>query len=161
LLFGFLWASLFIPLFLFIEAIQVWGLEVFKSPIRYAAQFFLILSISSLLYLHWNVPADTLENAAGGIIGYELGQSLSQLLTIYGATFFLLAFSILLFTLAFGIQWNKTWATLKNTPAYLQDLFYKNIPQHESAYDLTEQLASTETPTIKQKLQSKRLIQIL
>jgi S-DNA-T family DNA segregation ATPase FtsK/SpoIIIE len=30
-------------------------------------------------------------------------------------------------------------------------LFYKNIPQHESAYDLTEQLASTETPAIKQK----------
>jgi S-DNA-T family DNA segregation ATPase FtsK/SpoIIIE len=61
---------------------------------------------------------------------------------------FFICFSILLFTLAFGIQWNKTWATLKNTPAYLQDLFYKNIPQHESAYDLTEQLASTETPTI-------------
>lgn len=153
LLFGFLgWASLFIPLFLFIEAIQVWWPRSFLNrPFRYAAQFFLILSISSLLYLHWNVPADTLENAAGGIIGYELGQSLSQLLTIYGATFFLLAFSILLFTLAFGIQWNKTWATLKNTPAYLQDLFYKNIPQHESAYDLTEQLASTETPAIKQK----------
>ncbi|MCH7386510.1 DNA translocase FtsK 4TM domain-containing protein [Acinetobacter modestus] len=153
LLFGFLgWASLFIPLFLFIEAIQVWWPRSFLNrPFRYAAQFFLILSISSLLYLHWNVPADTLENAAGGIIGYELGQSLSQLLTIYGATFFLLAFSILLFTLAFGIQWNKTWATLKNTPAYLQDLFYKNIPQHESAYDLTEQLAATETPAIKQK----------
>ncbi|ENU25886.1 DNA translocase FtsK [Acinetobacter modestus] len=153
LLFGFLgWASLFIPLFLFIEAIQVWWPRSFLNrPFRYAAQFFLILSISSLLYLHWNVPADTLENAAGGIIGYELGQSLSQLLTIYGATFFLLAFSILLFTLAFGIQWNKTWATLKNMPAYLQDLFYKNIPQHESAYDLTEQLAATETPAIKQK----------
>ena len=153
LLFGFLgWASLFIPLFLFIEAIQVWWPRSFLNrPFRYAAQFFLILSISSLLYLHWNVPADTLENAAGGIIGYELGQSLSQLLTIYGATFFLLAFSILLFTLAFGIQWNKTWATLKNTPAYLQDLFYKNIPQHESAYDLTEQLVPTETSTIKQK----------
>jgi S-DNA-T family DNA segregation ATPase FtsK/SpoIIIE len=153
LLFGFLgWASLFIPLFLFIEAIQVWWPRSFLNrPFRYAAQFFLILSISSLLYLHWNVPADTLENAAGGIIGYELGQSLSQLLTIYGATFFLLTFSILLFTLAFGIQWNKTWATLKNAPAYLQDLFYKNIPQHESAYDLTEQLAATETPAIKQK----------
>jgi S-DNA-T family DNA segregation ATPase FtsK/SpoIIIE len=153
LLFGFLgWASLFIPLFLFMEAIQVWWPRSFLNrPFRYAAQFFLILSISSLLYLHWSVPADTLENAAGGIIGYELGQSLSQLLTIYGATFFLLSFSILLLTLAFGIQWNKTWATLKNTPAYLQDLFYKNIPQHESAYDLTEQLAVVQTPVLKTK----------
>ncbi|USA55430.1 DNA translocase FtsK 4TM domain-containing protein [Acinetobacter sp. C32I] len=157
LLFGFLgWASLLIPLFLFIEAIQVWWPRSFLNrPFRYAAQFFLILSISSLLYLHWNTPADTLDNAAGGIIGYELGQSLSQLLTIYGATLFLLAFSILLLTLAFGIQWNKTWATLKNTPAYLQDLFYKNVPQNESAYDLTEQLAAADTPAIKNKTQKE------
>lgn len=157
LLFGFLgWASLLIPLFLFIEAIQVWWPRSFLNrPFRYAAQFFLILSISSLLYLHWNTPADTLDNAAGGIIGYELGQSLSQLLTIYGATLFLLAFSILLITLAFGIQWNKTWATLKNTPAYLQDLFYKNVPQNESAYDLTEQLTAADTPAIKNKVQTE------
>src|SRR5690606_14534635 len=101
-------------------------------------------------------PADTLENAAGGIIGFELGQSLSQILTIYGATLFLLAFSILLFTLAFGIQWNKTWETLKRTPAYLQDLFYKNIPQHESAYDLTEQLTADQTPAINNKTQPKQ-----
>ncbi|USA47381.1 DNA translocase FtsK 4TM domain-containing protein [Acinetobacter sp. C26M] len=157
LLFGFLgWASLLIPIFLFIEAIQVWWPRSFLNrPFRYAAQFFLILSISSLLYLHWNTPADTLDNAAGGIIGYELGQSLSQLLTIYGATLFLLAFSILLLTLAFGIQWNKTWITLKNTPAYLQDLFYKNVPQHESAYDLTEQLAAADTPAIKNKVSTE------
>ncbi|EXB23591.1 hypothetical protein J537_3728, partial [Acinetobacter baumannii 1437282] len=161
LLFGFLgWASLLIPLFLFIEAIQVWWPRSFLNrPFRYAAQFFLILSISSLLYLHWNMPADTLENAAGGIIGYELGGSLSQLLTIYGATLFLLAFSILLLTLAFGIQWNKTWVTLKNTPAYLQDLFYKNVPQNESAYDLTEQLTPAETPVATTKAQAESEIQ--
>jgi len=157
LLFGFLgWASLLIPLFLFIEAVQVWWPRSFLNrPFRYAAQFFLILSLSSLFYLHWSMPADTLENAAGGIIGFELGQSLSQLLTIYGATLFLLAFSILLVTLAFGIQWNKTWVTLKNTPAYLQDLFYKNIPQQESAYDLTEQLTAADTPAIKNKQQAQ------
>ena len=87
------WASLLIPIFLFVEAIQVWWPHSFLNrPFRYAAQFFLILVVSSLLYLHWNVPADTLDNAAGGIIGYELGQSLSQLLTIYGATLFLLVF---------------------------------------------------------------------
>ncbi|MBP7880298.1 MAG: DNA translocase FtsK 4TM domain-containing protein, partial [Acinetobacter sp.] len=154
LLFGFLgWASLLIPLFLFIEAVQVWWPRSFLNlPFRYAAQFFLILSISSLLYLHWNTPADTLDNAAGGIIGYELGQSLSHLLTIYGATLFLLAFSILLITLAFGIQWNKTWLMLKKTPAYLQDLFYRNVPQNESAYDRTEQLAASEIPAIKNKV---------
>ena len=141
LLFGFLgWASLLIPIYLFIEAIQVWWPRSFLSrPFRFAAQFFILLTVASLFYLLWSVPADTLANASGGIIGYELGESLKQLLTIYGAVFFLIVLSIVLITLAFGIQWNKTWSTLKATPAYLQDLFYKNVPETESAYDLTTQ----------------------
>lgn len=153
LIFGFLgWASLLIPIFLFIEAIQIWWPRSFLTrPFRYAAQFFIILATSTLLYLYWNVPADTLENASGGIIGFEVGQSLSGLLTIYGATLFLVAFWVLLITLAFGIQWNRTWATLKATPAYLQDLFYKNVSPNESDYDLTEQpkkTASTSKTTV-------------
>ncbi|CAG2157276.1 unnamed protein product [Oppiella nova] len=121
LLFGFLgWA----------KAVQVWWPRSFVSrPFRYAAQFFILLATSSLLYLLWNVPADTLANASGGIIGYELGESLSQLMSIYGAVVFILLLLVVLFTLAFGIQWNRTWATLKATPAYLQDLFYKNVPE--------------------------------
>lgn len=147
LLFGFLgWASLLIPIYLFIEAIQVWWPRSFLNPpFRYAAQFFILLTTASLAYLFWNVPADTLTNASGGIIGYELGESLKSLLTIYGAVIFLVALTLVLFTLAFGIQWNRTWATLKATPAYLQDLFYKNVPDTESAYDLTSPKAPHAT----------------
>ncbi|WP_163121219.1 DNA translocase FtsK [Acinetobacter portensis] len=136
LLFGFLgWASVLIPLYFFIEAIQLWWPRSFlNKPFRYAAQFFILLSTSSILYLFWNVPADTLENASGGIIGYELGQSLSSLLTIYGASVFLIVFWVVLFTLAFGIQWNRTWSTMKATPAYLQDLFYRNVPEADSSF---------------------------
>ena len=139
LLFGFLgWASLLIPVFIFVEAVQVWWPRSFLSrPFRYAAQFFILLASASLLYLIWNVPADTLANASGGIIGYELGESLTQLITIYGAVALLLILLGVLFTLAFGIQWNKTWSTLKATPAYLQELFYRNVPESESAFDLT------------------------
>jgi DNA segregation ATPase FtsK/SpoIIIE, S-DNA-T family len=139
LLFGFLgWASLLIPIYLFIEAVQVWWPRSFLNhPFRYAAQFFILLTTASLNYLLWNLPSDTLSNASGGIIGYELGESLQHLLTIYGAVLFLIALTLVLITLAFGIQWNKTWSTLKATPAYLQDLFYKNVPESESAYDLT------------------------
>ncbi|OTG99309.1 DNA translocase FtsK [Acinetobacter sp. ANC 4973] len=149
LLFGFLgWASLLIPIFLFVEAIQVWWPYSFlNKPFRYAAQFFILLATSSLLYLYWQVPADTLDNSSGGIIGYELGESLSQILTIYGATIFLVVFWFVLFTLAFGVKWNKTWATLKATPAYLQDLFYKNVPETESAFDRT-------TPEVKKSVAS-------
>ena len=86
-MFGFLgWASLLLPAYLFIEALQVWWPRSFLNrPFRYAAQFFILLATASLLYLFWQVPADTLDNASGGIIGFELGKSLSQILTIYGA----------------------------------------------------------------------------
>ncbi|WP_353143788.1 DNA translocase FtsK [Acinetobacter pragensis] len=139
LLFGFLgWASLLIPVYLFAEAIQVWWPHSFLNrPFRYAAQFFILLACASLLFLMWKVPADTLDNSSGGIIGYELGGSLENLLTAYGAGLFLVAFLILLFTLAFGVKWNRTWATLKAAPAYLQDLFYRNVPESESAFDRT------------------------
>ena len=148
MLFGFLgWASLLIPVYFFLEAIQLWWPHSFLSrPFRYAAQFFILLTLSTLIYLLWNVPADTLDNASGGIIGYELGESLKNLLTIYGAVIFLVALTLVLFTLAFGIQWNRTWATLKATPAYLQDLFYKNVPDTESAYDLTSPKAPHAAP---------------
>ncbi|NNG80828.1 DNA translocase FtsK [Acinetobacter sp. ANC 5378] len=153
LLFGFLgWASLLIPIFLFVEAIQVWWPYSFlNKPFRYAAQFFILLATASLLYLFWQVPADTLDNASGGIIGYELGESLSQILTIYGATVFLVVFWVVLFTLSFGVKWNKTWVTLKATPAYLQDLFYKNVPETESAFDRTTPEVKKTVASTKQK----------
>jgi len=153
LLFGFLgWASLLIPIFLFVEAIQVWWPYSFlNKPFRYSAQFFILLATASLLYLYWQVPADTLDNSSGGIIGYELGQSLSQILTIYGATLFLVVFWVVLFTLSFGVKWNKTWITLKATPAYLQDLFYKNVPETESAFDRTTPEVKKSVASAKQK----------
>uniref|UniRef100_UPI0028B20E1B DNA translocase FtsK 4TM domain-containing protein n=1 Tax=Acinetobacter variabilis TaxID=70346 RepID=UPI0028B20E1B len=146
LLFGFLgWASLLIPVYLFMEAIQVWWPRSFLNrPFRYAAQFFLLLATSALLFLFWQVPADTLHNSSGGIIGYELGQSLEQLLTVYGAAFFLLVLWVVLFTLAFGVKWNKTWSSLKATPAYLQDLFYRNVPEGMSDFDRTAPVIKKE-----------------
>ena len=160
MLFGFLgWASLLIPVYFFLEAIQLWWPHSFLSrPFRYAAQFFILLTLSTLIYLLWNVPADTLDNASGGIIGYELGESLSQLITIYGAVLFLLVLLTVLATLAFGIQWNKTWATLKATPAYLQDLFYKNVPEEESAYDLTTSSTKAKDPSPANVQEQKKTV---
>ncbi|MGE8538869.1 MAG: DNA translocase FtsK 4TM domain-containing protein, partial [Acinetobacter sp.] len=154
LLFGFLgWASLLIPAYLFMEAVQVWWPRSFLNrPFRYAAQFFLLLTTSALLFLFWQVPADTLDNSSGGIIGYELGQSLEQLLTVYGATFFLLVLWGVLFTLAFGVKWNKTWSSLRATPAYLQDLFYRNVPEGMSDFDRTATVAKKEPISAAKKM---------
>ncbi|ANF81198.1 cell division protein FstK [Acinetobacter sp. NCu2D-2] len=146
LLFGFLgWASLLLPIYLFVEAVQVWWPRSFLNrPFRYAAQFFLLLTTSALLYLFWQVPADTLDNSSGGIIGFELGQSLESLITIYGAVIFLVALWVMLFTLAFGVKWNKTWSSLKAMPAYLQDLFYRNVPEGTADFDRTAAPAKKE-----------------
>ncbi|MDQ8934530.1 DNA translocase FtsK [Acinetobacter rudis] len=159
LLFGFLgWASLFIPIFIFLEAVQVWWPHSFLSrPFRYAAQFFIILTSASLLNLLWLVPADTLDNASGGIIGFEIGQGLEGLLTVYGAVIFLVVLWLVLFTLAFGIHWNRTWATLKAMPAYLQELFYKNVPESEAAYDRTEANSQLKDKHTKENAESAKV----
>ncbi|WP_151709779.1 DNA translocase FtsK [Acinetobacter brisouii] len=151
LLFGFLgWASLLLPIFLFLEAIQVWWPHSFLNrPFRYAAQFFMLLTTASLLFLFWHVPSDALDNSSGGIIGYELGESLSQLMTVYGASAFLMILWGVLFTFAFGVRWNRTWATLKATPKYLEDLFYRNVPESEADYDLTTKSPAQATVTKK------------
>lgn len=127
LLFGFLgWACVLLPLFLFVEAFQVWWPRSYLNrPFRYAAQFFLLMVSATLLYLNWNIPADTLDNAAGGIIGFELGQTLNQLLGRYIATAVLITLWLLLFTLAFAVHWHKAWQLMRKVPAYLQDIFYK------------------------------------
>ena len=142
------WAALLLPLFLFTEALQVWWPRSYLiRPFRYAAQFFILLTTSALLYFLWQVPSDALVNASGGIIGYELGQSLANILSTVGAVIFLVLFSFILWTLVFRIEWLKTGGLLRATPQYLQELFYKNVPP-ETVLDLTMQKKTAENVTI-------------
>ncbi len=100
-------------------------------------RIFILLATSSLLFLFWTVPEDTLENASGGIIGYELGQSLEQILTVYGAAIFLIAFWIMLFTLAFGIQVEQNLGNAEQRLHISKYLFYRNVPEGDTAFDRT------------------------
>lgn len=141
------WAALLLPIFLFTEALQVWWPRSYLiRPFRYAAQFFILLTTSALLYFLWQVPSDALVNASGGIIGYELGQSLANILTSVGAVIFLVLFSFVLWTLVFRIEWLKTGVLLRTAPQYLQELFYKNVPP-ETVLDLTIQQKTTQSAT--------------
>ncbi|MFC3901701.1 DNA segregation ATPase FtsK/SpoIIIE, S-DNA-T family [Acinetobacter marinus] len=147
-LFG--WAALLLPLFLIIEAIQVWWPRSYLTrPFRYAAQFFIILTTSALLYFFWQVPTDSLVNASGGIIGYEVGRSLSSMVGLYLAVIFLVLFIFALWTFAFKIEWLKTGQLIKNIPDYLNDLFYKNVPSDAEDFDLSlgKQSASSKIQT--------------
>ena len=61
------WAGIrLIALFLFMEAIQVCGWpRSFQSSVSLYGPDFPDFIVISLLYLHWNMPADTLENPGG------------------------------------------------------------------------------------------------
>ena len=59
---------------------------------------------------------------------------------------------VVLFTLAFGVKWNKTWSSLKATPAYLQDLFYRNVPEGMSDFDRTAPVIKRSSKNSCQKV---------
>ncbi|RYY80648.1 MAG: DNA translocase FtsK [Moraxellaceae bacterium] len=147
-------ATLLLPVFILVEAIQVWWPHSFLSrPFRLAAEVFLLMIMAALLSLHWLEPADTLSNASGGIIGYEIGRNLLSLMGMILSTLFLLALLLVMATLAFGIRWEKTMDGLGKIPGLLQELFYRNVPEREAAPDLTigdfsphDGLSNTSTP---------------
>jgi S-DNA-T family DNA segregation ATPase FtsK/SpoIIIE len=132
------WSAVLLPIFLFVEAIQVWWPRSYLTrAFRYAAQFFILMTSAALMYFFWKVPSDSLNNASGGVVGYEIARSLEGVLSSIGAMVFLMLFNVLLWTLAFKLQWLKTLGLIQQIPSYLQDLFYKNIPESAEDYDLT------------------------
>ena len=150
LLYGFFGrAAILLPVFIVIEAIQLWWPHSFLSrPFRVAAEIFILTIVASLLSLHFLQPTDTLGNASGGIIGYEIGRNLLALTGMILTTIFLVALLLIMTTMAFGIRWNKTMDTLGKIPSVLQELFYRNVPAREAAPDLTlgEALAQDVDP---------------
>ena len=139
LLYGFFGrAAVLLPIFILIEAIQLWWPHSFLSrPFRIAAEIFILTIVAALLSLHFLQPTDTLGNASGGIIGYEIGRNLLALGGMVLSTVFLVALLLIMTTMAFGIRWNKTMDTLGKIPNVLQELFYRNVPAREAAPDLT------------------------
>ena len=139
LLYGFFGhAAIMLPIFILVEAIQLWWPHSFLSrPFRIAAEVFILTIAAALLSLHFLQPADTLSNASGGIIGYEIGRNLLALVGMIISTIFLVALLLTMVTMAFGIRWNKTMDMLGKIPSVLQELFYKNVPAREAAPDLT------------------------
>ena len=141
LLYGFLGrAALLIPLVLLLEAIQLWWPHSFVTrPFRLAAQVFLIVAVAALCSLHVYEPADTLNNASGGILGYELGSRMLSVADIWLVTGFLVGLVVLMMTLAFGIQWSRTLEMLGRIPPALALLFARQsvetpLQQPELAY---------------------------
>jgi S-DNA-T family DNA segregation ATPase FtsK/SpoIIIE len=131
-------AAVLLPFFIIAEAIQLWWPQSFLNrPFRFAAEFFLLVIVAALFSLHLLEPADTMSNASGGIIGFEIGKNLLSLVGMILSTIFLVVLFLLMFTFVFGIQWHKTMDTIGKIPFLLQELFYRNVPERETATDFT------------------------
>ncbi len=133
LLHGFLGrAALFLPFLILLEAVQLWYPHSFvQRPFRYAGELFMLVIVSTLFGLHGVEPSDTLQNAAGGILGYEMSQHLLALMPLAVVTIVLVALFLLIFTFSFGVVWSKTFDAVGEIPLLLSELFYRNQPEKD------------------------------
>lgn len=138
-LYGFLGrAAILLPIFIITEAVQLWWPNSFLSrPFRFAAELFLLMIVATLFSLHLLESADTMGNASGGIIGFEMGRNLLSLAGMWISTIFLVVLFLLMVTFVFGIRWHKTMDAIGKIPMLLQELFYRNVPEREAAADFT------------------------
>lgn len=124
-------AAILWPLIFVIEAIQIWWPHGLANRwFRWAGEYFWVVCIAALLYLLVQQPADSLQNASGGIIGFEIGSKLLDVLGFWLAIGFLTALGIVLLTFAFGVRWDRTFEALGELPALLGQLFYRNVPEY-------------------------------
>jgi len=131
LLHGFLGrAALFLPFLILLEAVQLWYPHSFvQRPFRYAGEIFLVVIAATLFGLHGVEPSDTLQNAAGGILGFEMSQHLLGLMPSIAVTIVLIVLFLVIFTFSFGVVWSKTFDAVGEIPLLLNELFYRNEPE--------------------------------
>lgn len=137
LLYGFLGrAAMFLPFLILLEAVQLWYPHSFvQRPFRYAGEVFMLVIISTLFGLHGVEPSDTMQNAAGGILGFEMSQHLLALMPLAVVTVVLVALFLTIFTLSFGVVWSKTFDAVGEIPLLLSELFYRNQPEKDETQD--------------------------
>lgn len=152
LLYGFFGrAALFLPFLILLEAVQLWYPHSFVlRPFRYAGELFLLVIVATLFGLHGVEPSDTLQNAAGGILGFEMSQHLLVFMPLMAVTAILVVLFLVIFTFSFGVVWGKTFDAVGEIPLLLKELFYRNEPEapvvsaHQS--DIHPIVAAAATP---------------
>ncbi|MEN9430595.1 MAG: hypothetical protein RJA86_1454, partial [Pseudomonadota bacterium] len=119
LMFSFLGKAAFlIPIFMMIEVLAIWRPQTmtFKFGLRWLAKGLLLISATGLFALH-DVEIDSnIINAAGGIIGLEVGQSLLHSFGLMTTTMLLLSVLLMNATLVTGFSWNFLLEALGYAP---------------------------------------------
>ncbi len=156
LLYGF-WgrAALFLPFLVLIEALQLWYPHSFvQRPFRLAGELFLMVIASALFTLHGVEPSDSLQNAAGGILGFEVSQHLLGMMPLLVVTIILVALFVLIFTFSFGVAWGKTFDAVGEIPLLLNELLYRNEPEAKPVKATKPVVVSTASAVIADEVRA-------
>ncbi len=103
-----------IPLLIVCEWSLIWRANSLVGWVfRVFSYFFILASTAVMCFMYVNLPSDTMTNAAGGIIGYELGQVLTSIAPHWAVLLVLLAHVLVQATISLGIHWGlllrKVW----------------------------------------------------
>ena len=125
LLYGFLGkAAVLVPVLLLLEAVYNWWPHGFVArPFRVIGLALSTVCVATLCSLHSYEPTDTLANAAGGIVGYELAWRLLALMPLLLVTLLMVALLGLFVTLSLGIHWHRTFELVGQFPGWFRALF--------------------------------------
>ena len=111
-------AAFLLPLFCVIEVLAIWreNKNGFKFWFRWLAQALLLVATAGLCTLHSVETSETILNAAGGIIGLEVGQAMLQGFGLMGSSFLLGGVILLNGTLVTGFSWKLVLEALGYVP---------------------------------------------
>ncbi|HQV40604.1 MAG TPA: DNA translocase FtsK 4TM domain-containing protein [Moraxellaceae bacterium] len=96
-----------IPIFIFIQVIGQWRKEppLMNLPWRILSLSLTLLAMAALASLHFSNPSPELQNAAGGIGGFEIARTLTAAFGVFGGTLLLISVTLVGITVATGLSW--------------------------------------------------------
>ncbi|HET8731682.1 MAG TPA: DNA translocase FtsK 4TM domain-containing protein [Moraxellaceae bacterium] len=104
---GFGHAAVLVPVFVFVQVYWLWRQQppLLHLGWRLLSLVVALLAGGALLALHMHEPSADLRNAAGGLLGLEIGHGMHHLFGLAGGTVILLAILLIGITLATGLSW--------------------------------------------------------
>lgn len=111
-------AAFLLPLFFVFEVLAIWLPHKisFKFWFRWLAQALLLVAATGLCALHSVEVSETIQNAAGGIIGLEVGQAMLQSFGLWGSSALLATVVLLNGTLVTAFPWYLVLEALGYAP---------------------------------------------
>ncbi|MDP2227588.1 MAG: DNA translocase FtsK 4TM domain-containing protein [Moraxellaceae bacterium] len=99
--------AIVLPVFLLIQVALLWRSEppLMALPWRFFSLIIALLAAAALGSLHFHAPASELANAAGGILGLEIGRAAATAFGLVGATLLLIPIFLIGITVATGLSW--------------------------------------------------------